>query len=286
MVFKQSDYRTHIETFISTMPSLSMTMDKVMHICSRPDVSPNELYKVISLDPVLTGQVLQLINTTYYSLADQITSLIRAMTMLGLNTVKNLALSAAIMNSVPGVNRLESSPTENFWAHSISVGVAARLLAGIKGIPIMEREEHFIGGLLHDIGKIPFGEEYAGVLEHAARKQIPMIEAERELNGIDHQQAGLLIAKKWKLNEAISSCIGYHHSINQGNKIYRNQIAFVALGNAYSNMFDIDGDGDITPSEDDLKELLDSAGLSWQEFSSIHADIESEVSKAQAFLQK
>jgi putative nucleotidyltransferase with HDIG domain len=286
MGFDRDDHRTHIETFIATMPSLSMTMDKVMDICSRPDVSPNELYKVISLDPVLTGQVLQLINTTYYSLADQITSLIRAMTMLGLNTVKNMALSAAIMNSVPDADRLDSSPARNFWAHSISVGAAAKLLAGIKGIPVLEREEYFIGGLLHDIGKIPFGEGYGAVLAYAAAKEVPMIEAERELNGIDHQQAGLLIAKKWKLNKVISNCIGYHHSVDQAQTEYRGQTACVALGNAYSNMFDFAGDGDLVPSEDGLKELLERAGLSWQEFSGIHEDIESEVSKAQAFLKK
>jgi HD-like signal output (HDOD) protein len=112
-----------------------------------------------------------------------------------------------------------------------------------------------------------------------------MIDAERELIGIDHQQAGLLIAKKWKLNEAISSCIGYHHSMDQAKEDYRCKVAFVALGNVYSNMFDSDGDGDVIPSEEGMQELLEIAGLSWQEYSSIHVDRDTEVSKAQAFLK-
>ena len=88
----RDNHRKHVENYISNMPSLSTTFGKVMDICGAADVSPNELYKVISLDPILTAQVLKLINTTYYSLANQITSLIRAMTMLGLNTVKNMVL--------------------------------------------------------------------------------------------------------------------------------------------------------------------------------------------------
>ena len=57
--------RRDIERFIQKMPSLSTTVAKVMEICSRTDTSPNELNKVISLDPVLTGQVLKLINSAY-----------------------------------------------------------------------------------------------------------------------------------------------------------------------------------------------------------------------------
>ncbi|HIP82374.1 MAG TPA: HDOD domain-containing protein, partial [Desulfocapsa sulfexigens] len=75
--------------FIKRIPSLSTTVGKVVEICSRTDASPNELNKVISLDPVLTGQVLRLINSAYYSLVNKVTSLTRAITMLGMNTVKN-----------------------------------------------------------------------------------------------------------------------------------------------------------------------------------------------------
>jgi HD-like signal output (HDOD) protein len=64
-----------IERFIEKMPSLSTTVGKVMEICNRTDASPNELNKVISLDPVLTGQVLKPINSAYYSLLNKVTSL-------------------------------------------------------------------------------------------------------------------------------------------------------------------------------------------------------------------
>lgn len=99
-----------IRNFVDKMPSLSTTVSKVLEICSRPDTAPNDLNKVISLDPVLTGQVLKLINSAYYSLMNKVTSLTRAIIMLGLNTVKNLALSTAIIRSVDQAKKPNHCP--------------------------------------------------------------------------------------------------------------------------------------------------------------------------------
>jgi len=285
MELDKTAHRKQIEKFITRMPSLSTTVGKVMEICSRVDASPNELNKVISLDPVLTGQVLKLINSAYYSLVNKVTSLTRAITMLGLNTVKNMALSTAIIKSVSGVKKSRVLPVSKFWAHSISVGVSAKLLAQAKDIPVMEREEFFIAGLLHDLGKIPFGDEYADVIRLAGDKQAPLIDVEREMLGIDKQEVGLMIAEKWKLSEALSQCIGFHHNPQLAGAETRRQIAFVALGNIYSNIYDIGYAGDLYPSERALEQLLDLTGLNWQEFVTIRADIESEIEKAQIFLQ-
>ena len=279
------EQRKQLEKIIRKMPSLSTTVGKVMEICSRTDASPNELNKVISLDPVLTGQVLKLINSAYYSLVSQVTSLTRAITMLGLNTVKNMALSTAIIKTVASAKKSRVLPTKKFWAHSISVGVSAKLLAQVKDVPIMEREEYFISGLLHDLGKVPFGDEYIDVLNHVRENQVPLIEAERELMGIDHQEAGLMIAEKWKLNEAISGCIGYHHDIDKLDDEQQRRMAFVALGNIYSNIYEIGFAGDLFPEEEEVNKLLGIAGLSWQEFADIREDIEAEIHKAQIFLQ-
>ena len=89
-----------IRDYIDRMPSLSTTVTKVLEVCNKPNTAPNDLNKVISLDPVLTGNVLKLINSAYYSLPNQITSLARAIIMLGINTVKNLALSTAILGTL------------------------------------------------------------------------------------------------------------------------------------------------------------------------------------------
>ena len=285
MEFNPDRQRLHIEKFIRKMPSLSTTVGKVLEICSRTDASPNELNKVISLDPVLTGQVLRLINSAYYSLLNKITSLTRAITMLGMNTVKNMALSTAIIRSVSGAKKSRVLPTAQFWQHSIGVGVSAKLLATACGLPVGEREELFIAGLLHDLGKVPFGDEYIEVLTMARSEQRPLIDVERDLMGIDHQEVGRLIAEKWQLNRVVTSCICDHHQAGEAAETCRRQVAFVALANIYINILDFGYAGDPFPEVGDIKSLLDIVGLSWQDYGAIGEDVEKEIEKAQIFLQ-
>ncbi len=281
----KTDHKKKIEKFIERMPSLSTTVGKVMEICSRTDASPNELNKVISLDPVLTGQVLKLINSAYYSLINKVTSLTRAITMLGINTVKNMALSTAIIRSVSSAKKSKALPTKQFWAHSIGVGVSAKLLAKELDLPIMEREEMFVAGLLHDLGKVPFGDEYIDVLTETKEKQLSLIDVEREQLGVDHQVIGEMIAQKWKLNPLITNCVAYHHDIASVPDEFKVKVAIVALGNIYSNIFDFGYAGDPFPQETEIENLLTITGLTWEQFGSISEAVEKEIEKAQIFLK-
>ena len=285
MEIDKKKQRKKIERFIEKMPSLSTTVGKVLEICSRTDASPNELNKVISLDPVLTGQVLMLINSSYYSLINKVTSLTRAITMLGVNTVKNMALSTAIIKSVAGAKKSKALPVSQFWAHSIGVGVSAKLLAMANDVPVLEREELFVAGLLHDLGKVPFGDEYIEVLRVAKQQQRPLLEVEREMMGIDHQEVGVLIAEKWQLNRVMTTSIGCHYDISQAEPDLQQQIAYVALANIYTNILDIGYAGNPFPDDHEIENLLDITGLSWEDYSAIGQDVQEEIEKAQIFLQ-
>ncbi|MDK9706531.1 MAG: HDOD domain-containing protein [Desulforhopalus sp.] len=276
--------RRDIEKFIDKMPSLSTTVGKVMEICSRTDASPNELNKVISLDPVLAGQVLKLINSAYYSLINKVTSLTRAITMLGMNTVKNMALSTAIIRTVAGTKKSRALPTTKFWAHSIGAGVSAKLLGEAKGLPVMEREELFIAGLLHDLGKVPFGDDYIEALNIAKFEQLPLHEVELDVMGINHQEVGLMIAEKWKLNEFITTCIGTHHETGKLKGEIGNKVALVALSNMYTNIFDHGYAGDPFPREESIEYLREHVGLPADEFCMIGDRVVEEIRKAEVFL--
>ena len=153
-----------VRNYISKMPSFSNTVTKVLEICNDPNTSPNDLNRIISLDPVLTGQVMKVINSAYYALPSKITSLTRAIIMLGLNTVKNLALSTAALKSLGGAESFQALSMEDFWVHSICTGVTAKSLAVIKGMPVAQREEYFVAGLLHDLGKIPLNNCFLPIL--------------------------------------------------------------------------------------------------------------------------
>ena len=267
------------------MPSLSTTVSKVLEICSRPDTVPNDLNRVIALDPVLAGQVLELINSAYYSLMNKVTSLTRAIIMLGLNTVKNLALSTAIIRSVSQAKKSRALPIRAFWAHSIAVGVMAKLLAAGRGLSLAEREEYFVAGLLHDLGKIPIGDEYTEVLARVETAQEPLVTVEQQVLGLDHEEVGAMIATKWKLNAVLTDAICHHHAPELAAAAHRDLVATVALADFYVCLFDIGDAGNRYPDPSRLESLLAQSLLAWDDLVDLAASAEAEIRKAEIFLQ-
>ncbi len=279
----------HIQDFIDRMPSLSTTVTKVLEVCNRPNTSPNDLNRVISLDPVLTGQVLKLINSAYYSLPNQITSLTRAIIMLGLNTVKNLALSTAVLSTIGREDSFRSLPMDGFWAHSICVGVAAKIIASNLGVPAAMREEFFVAGLLHDLGKVPlnnrFADEYIQVLDLARLEQGPLLRAEAMVLGLDHGLVGGMIAAKWQLSEAMSVALVQHHDPDGAPDEHRYIAAVVALANMYANVHDIGYSGDPYQEWPAIRHVLGMLNMAWNSLDNLGEEVDREIEKAQIFLQ-
>lgn len=278
-----------LRNYINRMPSLSTTVIKVLRICNNPATSPNELNRVISLDPVLTGQILMLINSAYYSLPNQVTSLTRAIIMLGINTVKNFSLSTAILATLGGKKSFQGLSIDDFWTHSICVGVTAKSLAAIKGVPSGNQEEYFVAGLLHDLGKIPllncFPEEYTHVLETVTLEQASLRHTENIMFGIDHCMVGKMIAEKWQLGDAIYNSIYYHHNPEEAGDQNSQLIAIVSLANTCSNIFEIGSSGNAFSDKPVLARLLDKVGVSWATISELRETVLKEIEKAKVFLQ-
>lgn len=277
-----------IQEYIDRMPSLSTTVTKVMEVCNTPNTSANDLNKVIMLDPVLTGQVLKLINSAYYSLPNQITSLARAIIMLGLNTVKNLALSTAVIGTLGKKDSFKSLSMDAYWAHSICVGVTAKALAARLGVPVAEREEYFVAGMLHDLGKIPinncFPAEYTQALQLADLEQGSLIQAEGVILGFDHGVAGQMIAKKWQLNSTLVEALYHHHAPEMASEENRRLVTVVALANVFANIFEIGSAGDLFPENSFILNNLDSVGMRWSDLASLLDTVTGEINKAQVFL--
>jgi putative nucleotidyltransferase with HDIG domain len=278
-----------IQNFIDRMPSLSTTVTKVLEICNKPETSPKDLNQVISLDPVLTGRVLKLINSAYYSLPNKITTLTRAIIMLGLNTVKNLALSTAVLGTLNKAGTSQGMSMDNFWTHSICVGVTARALATAKKIPNLMREECFVAGLLHDLGKIVlsncFPEQYDFALKETCEEQGSLLAVEKEIFGGDHGAVGRMIAEKWQFNETISDALSHHHDPVAAPDSSRELVSIVAMANIYANIYDFGSAGDPYQNYDTVVEVLHQVGFQWNELSFLMDVVENEIEKAQIFLQ-
>jgi putative nucleotidyltransferase with HDIG domain len=282
-------YLKQIQTYIARLPSLSTTAAKVLETCNNPESSPNDLNRVISLDPLLTGQVLRLINSAYYSLRHPVSSLTRAIIMLGINTVKNLVLSCAILEQMRHKQSFRALSAEKFWAHSLGVGVIAKCLAMVKGVSLAEQEEFFICGLLHDLGKIPlnqkFPDEYLKALEMAERSCWPLGHAESVVFGIDHATIGGWIARKWRLSPAVIESLDCHHRPEESPLDCRQLVFMVALADIYAQMLNMRMCAAPLASNAFAEYLLDQVGVDWPGLYDLRNTVLTEIDKAKIFLE-
>lgn len=267
------------------MPSLPTTVAKVIEVCNQPQTSPNDLNRLISLDPVLTGKVLKLINSAYFTLSEPVTSVTRAIIMLGLNTVKNLALSTSIVGIFKGDSKDGCFSMNDFWIHSLAAGVTARMLAARKGLPSDTREEFFVGGLLHDIGKVPmmhcFPEEYRYILKESQQHRQPLYSAEKETLGFDHCHVGQIIAEKWRLSDNLTSALASHH---QGELHFFSGFSdIIAAANICAKSFSWGSAGDCS-FEDPTTLILKNTEPGSHDLSRFQSDVAAELEKAKIFL--
>ncbi len=278
-----------IQQFIGKIPSLSTTVAKVLEICNSPSASPNDLNRVISYDPVLTGQILKLINSAYYGLPNRITSLTRAIIMLGINTVKNLVLATSVLASFKSRSNLPQLPMDDFWAHSLSVGVTAKLIAKQQQVSALDQEEFFVAGLLHDLGKLPlmfcFPDLYGQTIENADMGQSPLFENEKSIVGFDHCQVGSLIAVKWKLKSQMHGAIVDHHNFQMIEEKKDALLGYTILANQLVNNLQIGSAGDKYIDDLNFNKITNSFCVSSETLIELKPYIMDEIEKAKVFLQ-
>lgn len=280
----QCPIKDSLTEYIKKMPALPTSIGKVMEVCNDPTSSSADLSRVISLDPVLMGRVMQLINSAYYGLNNKITSLVRAIIMLGLNTVKNLALSTAILGTVGKVGS-KVLKIEDFWIHSLGVGVTAKLIAKKRGESSKDLEEFFVAGLLHDIGKLPFinrvPEEYGEAMSLSKTASISLWEAEYHHLSCTHTEIGEMIAWNWKLNENLIHAIAHHHEIYRGP--HQTLVYIVSAANYYTHLMGMGFSGNAAPHIHE--EIFPSLDLSLHAMEDMEVQIREIIENARVFLR-
>jgi HD-like signal output (HDOD) protein len=291
-----NDFRPHrerylkkIQAYIARMPSLSTTVIKVLETCNDPYASAYDLKRVISLDPVLTGRVLKLINSAYYSLGRPVSSLTRAIILLGINNVKNLALSFTILDNFKDKRAGRSFSADEFWTHSLGVGVVAKTLAASKAVPSAAREEFFIAGLLHDLGKLPlqsqFPTEYYQVWDSARRHENQLHQSEISYLGLDHSAVGQIIAQKWSLNLSLVESLFHHHTPDESSEKNRDFVSIVALADQWTNEFNIGNAGNHVIDRSLVTDLIGKVGVDWGMLSNLRETVLCEIDRAKVFLE-
>lgn len=198
-------------TEISALPEITT---RIMDVVEDPRATAHDMHEIVKNDPALAAKILKVVNSAFYGLPAQIASLDRAIVMLGLSAVKNIALAASLSRLFKPEPISEHFQPRDLWTHCIAVGVCARLLSA-KTTGKNYSEEAFVAGLVHDMGLLVTHQLFADKLKEVAEEcyQTPQdfCAVEARIIGASHQAFGAALAAKWKFPPGLRNAITYHH---------------------------------------------------------------------------
>lgn len=194
---------------ISTLPDVAL---RVAEVARNPESGAGDLKNIVEGDPALSARVVRMVNSAAYGLRATVTNLQQAISYLGLNQVRNLAMTLSVSDVFRRDRRIRRYSRRGLWRHLVSVGVCARLIARRRGLAAFE--DAFLAGLLHDIGIILIDQvahdEFVGMIL-ALDPQKSLMENECCALGFDHCELGERVAEAWRFPEVVRAAIRHHH---------------------------------------------------------------------------
>ena len=223
---------------LRTLPSMPAMYVKLIEALQSPDVSVREIGAIVEQDIGMTAKVLQLVNSSLLGIRRQISKPAEAIVYLGVDTVRALALSASVFSQFK-VGNLPGFSIESLQDHSLKVGAVARQIARSLDWPRAVADDSYIGGLLHDSGKLVLAhncpDQYKQALLKAQTDSIPIREAERAVFGTTHAEVGGYLLWLWGFPDPITEVAAMHHNLTPGSEESPNATLAVHAADAIVN---------------------------------------------------
>ena len=194
------------------LPSLPTIFHQINEAINDPKCSATHIANIISKDQSLSARLLQLVNSAFYNFPSKIDTISRAVAIIGTKQLSTLSLGTcalAVFKDVPS----DLIDMKTFWKHSVACGIIARILASYKNNTLTE--VFFVGGLLHDIGRLIIFMSIPEISKEALLKAketgCMLSQAENDLIGFDHSKMGGILLKEWKLPVSLENIVRFHH---------------------------------------------------------------------------
>ena len=196
---------------IAELPSLSSTYISLTQALKDPSSTIDQVAGLIGHDVAMSAKVLQLVNSSFFGLSQNVTSLQNAVGYLGMETIKNLALASETFRIFTPDPRIPRSVCEGMQQHAHSTAAIAGSLPGDR----KTREISIVAALLHDVGKLILAnkmpDKFCLVLARADQRKCALFEAEEELLGISHAEIGAYLLGLWGIPSLAVEAIAHHH---------------------------------------------------------------------------
>lgn len=197
------------------VPSPLKAYSQIVEEMKSPSCSLEKIGQLIEQDPAVTAKILQLANSAVFGRVLNLASPVEAIGYIGLETTKAVVLLAHTFSSFDNLKLVQFS-IEDLWRHSVQVGRLARRIAELEHVEDDVAEQAFSAGLLHDIGKLMFAANHAGlftkVLRLAREQHCNLWEAESQvLPGVGHAELGATVLGIWGLPKTINEAVALHH---------------------------------------------------------------------------
>jgi HD-like signal output (HDOD) protein len=274
---------------VGDLPTLPTVALEVTRLLDDPSSTPRQITEVIKADQAITSKILKLVNSPYYGIRGGVSTVEKAISFLGYNTIFQLLIGVSVLEfgRLGGDNGLD---LREFWKHSLGVAVASEVIGQRAGIK--EPRELFAAGLLHDLGKLALAKiankRFEEAVARARKDGIPLRDAEKEAGLPTHDKIGGALAEKWRIPMALRAAIAQHHQayelrMQSVAKALQPQVDVVVLADAVCRRWEIGDGGDhVIPDID--KALVDRLGLTVVGLDQVKGEIARLVEKSKVFL--
>ena len=212
----QTAERAHLPSVLNDLPPFPIVAIKALQLVSNEKAPMRELSELIRTDAALSGEILRIANSALYGLRIEVESALTAMVLLGLDRIKSVVVTSALRHYIG--KSLDAPWMRICWRHSLATALLAKELA--KGTATSE-DVAYTAGILHDIGRLAlamaFPTRYSEFILNPEPTSLELLEAERELFGIDHCQTGEILTSKWNLPPNLIIAAAQHHDLPRGS---------------------------------------------------------------------
>ena len=250
------------ELKVEKLPSLPHVLVNMLDACQSQTTNFQQISRIINQDTAIAAKVISLANSSFYKRGTNVSSIDRALMVLGTDTVKTLVITASIQQFFSRFCTPHIEFLKRFWRQSLACAHIAKSLALLTSYS--NADEAYLAGILHNIGELVLSTVDADKfleLKSVQASHTTQLEKEKALFGTDHTEIGAVLMREWRLSQLASEAIEFHHSPTEKILDAHHLVKVIYLASHLSEKL-------IEPkaSEQELKSSLEQLNLGHQLF--------------------